>query len=330
MRTDSTPRHLLGAAVLIFNPTTGTRLAPLDQVLRFLIILFGTLFLLSLAAPAPAQQPLEEARDLYAAARYEESLALLNRLRQSAGVSPLQARNVEQYRSLCLLALGRQAEAREAIAAAVVSDPMYMPSEEDASPRVREAFDDVRRQMLPEIIAREYAAAKTTFERKEYDAAIDQFRRVLVLLDEPVVGGRLQDLRTLTDGFLQLSVGAQAAADAAARPAAEAPPDLDPPSGLQALASTGDAGVVPPVTVRQDLPRLPSAIPLTSPAQGLLELIISEEGTVESATLVNSVHRVYDPLLLNAARIWRYQAATRHGVPVRFRKVIQVNLDPAR
>jgi hypothetical protein len=36
---------------------------------------------------------------------------------------------------------------------------------------------------------------------------------------------------------------------------------------------------------------------------------------------------VYDPLLLSAARDWRYRPATVKGVPVKFRKVIQITID---
>ena len=36
---------------------------------------------------------------------------------------------------------------------------------------------------------------------------------------------------------------------------------------------------------------------------------------------------LYDPLLLSAAKGWKYRPATRDGQPVRFRKIIQVTLE---
>jgi len=85
--------------------------------------------------PALAQDnPLIAARDLYAAARYDEALAMLNGLRPQETGNANNLRSIEQYRSLCLLALGRGTEAEAAIAAVVASDPMYLPSESEASP----------------------------------------------------------------------------------------------------------------------------------------------------------------------------------------------------
>ena len=89
------------------------------------------------AAPLAAQpNPLVAARELYASARYDEALAMLNGLSPADAGNPLERRYVEQYRSLCLLALGRGSEAEQAIAAVVTADPAYRPSEAEASPRV--------------------------------------------------------------------------------------------------------------------------------------------------------------------------------------------------
>src|SRR4051812_28852683 len=152
---------------------------------------------LLLAIPAAAQQPspLAAARDLYASARYDEALAVLNGMRPGDGVAP-DRKAVEQYRSLCLLALGRGTEAESAIAAVVTADPLFVPAEADASPRVRLAFSDVRQRLLPQIATTRYAAAKAAYDRKDYSVAEAQFRSLLTLLDDPQMGGRLPDLRT--------------------------------------------------------------------------------------------------------------------------------------
>ena len=115
-----------------------------------------------LATPALAQDgPLAVARDLYASARYDEALAMLNGVRQQESANPINLRSIEQYRSLCLLALGRGAEAEAAIAVVVASDPMYQPTETEASPRVRTAFSEVRQRQLPDIARTRYASAKS-------------------------------------------------------------------------------------------------------------------------------------------------------------------------
>src|SRR6476661_10556510 len=148
-------------------------------------ILVTVSFLVAFAAPAHAQlrdgreNPLTAARDLYASARYDEALAVLNGLPSDAVASD--RRSIEQYRSLCLLALGRGSEAESAIAAVVTADPGYQPSESDASPRVRAAFSDVRKRLLPEIVTTRYSIAKSAFDRKDYQSAEQVFRQVIAL-----------------------------------------------------------------------------------------------------------------------------------------------------
>jgi tetratricopeptide (TPR) repeat protein len=167
---------------------------------------------LAFVMPASAQQdnsPLTAARDLYASARYDEALAVLNGIQPGEGPLP-DRKSIEQYRSLCLLALGRGTEAESAIAAVVTVDPLFQPSEADASPRVRAAFSDVRQRLLPEIASSRYASAKASFDRKEFVAAEQQFKALLALIDDPQMGGRLKDLRVLVAGFLDLSTAAGA------------------------------------------------------------------------------------------------------------------------
>src|SRR5205807_2368275 len=82
------------------------------------------------------------ARGLYASAAYDEALALLNRMHASERPAA-EARVIEQYRAFCLLALGRAADAERAIEAVVTAEPSYHPSDNDVSPRIRNAFADV-------------------------------------------------------------------------------------------------------------------------------------------------------------------------------------------
>lgn len=296
------------------------------------IRILTTLWLALMVAPATAQvrdgrdNPLAAARELYASARYDEALAVLNRLRPEEAPVP-ERRSIEQYRSLCLLALGRGSEAEAAIAAVVTADPLFQPSESDASPRVRTAFSDVRQRLLPEIASAQYAVAKATFDRKDYASAERQFREVLALLDDPVMAGRLADLRVLASGFLDLSVAANAPPPEpkpAPVEAAPAPPTAPPRPDPNRVFVAEDAGVVPPVAVRQELPRVPPAIMPQIRDRGLLEIVIDENGRVTFIAMRSPVHAQYDPLVLAAAREWRYRPATMNGVPVKFRKLIRI------
>src|SRR3954470_23817867 len=93
------------------------------------------------AGGAAAQDSIDAARELYAAAAYEDALAVLNRL-HPADRPAIEARSIEQYRAFCLLALGRAPEAERAIAAVVTGEPLYQPQQADVSPRVRSMFSD--------------------------------------------------------------------------------------------------------------------------------------------------------------------------------------------
>ena len=284
------------------------------------------------ATPALAQDgPLAVARDLYASARYDEALAMLNGVRQQESANPVNLRSIEQYRSLCLLALGRGSEAEAAIAVVVASDPMYQPTETEASPRVRTAFSEVRQRQLPDIARTRYASAKSAFDRKDYQSAEQQFRELLRLIDDPDMGGRLGDLRLLVNGFVDLSTASAAPPPEPAKPeprreetapAPVAPTAPDP----QRVFSMDDDGVAVPTPIRQDVPRVPAQVANQTRDRGILEIVIDEQGRVINATIRVSLHPIYDAQILVAAREWKYSPALVNGRPVKFRKTIQITV----
>jgi hypothetical protein len=305
-------------------------------------ILVTASMVIALAAPAHAQlrdgreSPLSAARDLYASARYDEALAVLNGLRPSEGITT-DRKSIEQYRSLCLLALGRGTEAESAIAAVVTADPLFMPGEADASPRVRTAFSDVRQRLLPEIAATRYSAAKGAFDRKDFASAEVQFRDLIALLNDPQMIGRLNDLRTLANGFVDLSAAAAAPPPepkkveipaAPPAPMAAAPQPAQPAELQQQHVWTAEEkGVTLPVALRQDVPRVPTGFASRARDRGLLEVLIDEQGRVVNMVLRIPLHPLYDTMLLAAARDWKYKPATVDGVPVKFRKLIQITVE---
>lgn len=272
---------------------------------------------------------LAAARELYASAAYEDALVVLSRLPQAN--RPDEARIVDQYRALCLLALGRTGEAEQAIEAVVGGDPAYRPAS-DVSPRVRAAFSDVRRRMLPAIIQQKYRQAKASFDRKEFATAATEFTRMLEMMTDPdaqAAGSQppLSDLRTLAAGFRDLSVSA--AAPPPPPPAPEpAPEPLPPPKPLRLSYSAADASVTPPVIIRQELPPYPGTI--GNGKQGMIEITIDEHGAVEAAIIRQTISPQYDGVAIAASKTWRYRPATLNGMPVKYRKAVQIYVKPER
>jgi tetratricopeptide (TPR) repeat protein len=287
----------------------------------------------SVTAAAADQDSLAAARDLYAAAAYEDALATLNRL-HPADRPAIEARAIEQYRAMCLLALGRGVEAEQAIQAVIQHDPTYQPT--DVSPRVRTAFSEVRRRVLPGVVEQRYAAAKTAYDRKDFAAAASGFGEVLALLADPDVAPAagqppLSDLKTLASGFRDLAVAAATPPPVPAAPPVPVaqrqvviPARPDPAR----IYGPSDANVVPPVAVRQELPPFPGPVPAAM--QGAMDIIIDETGAVVSATMSARVSAAYDAHALAAARTWRYRPATLNGTPVKYRKTIQIAVKASR
>jgi TonB family protein len=295
------------------------------------VAVFATAIVLT-AASAGAQDPdLSTARELYASAAYDDALAMLNRLRNSDHPAT-QSRAIEQYRAFCLLALGRSSDAEQAIEAVVAAEPSFQPGDSDASPRIRSAFTTVRRRMLPSIIQQKYAQSKAAFDRKEYAAAAEGFTQVLAALADQDVAAEakqppLSDLRTLAGGFQELAAKASAAPAPAPAPASPAPMKAvaaPPPPAVPRIYTGAESNVTPPVVINQTLPPFPGQVVI--PRNGKLEVVIDEQGAVESAVMTGSVSQTYDAMVLAATRTWRYRPATASGVPVKFRKTVQINI----
>jgi hypothetical protein len=284
---------------------------------------------------AAAQSTLPAARDLYAAAAYEDALQILNTIRGTAQ-PPEDGRAVEQYRAFCLLALGRTAEAESAIEALVQVAPSYRPADADMSPRVRTAFHEVRRRTLPAVIQRTYEKANAAFARKD-PAAVDGFKLVLDLLADPDLGAAatqspLAELRTLSTGFLALSTAPTPAPPPAPIPAPPPPPPTlvvaPPPPRVPTtnrIYGPEDVNVMPPIVVRQSFAPLADVFAVHA---GIVEILIDEVGEVITAKTVVAVNAAYDRLALATARSWRYRPATLDGAAVKYRTIVQLPAKP--
>jgi protein TonB len=217
----------------------------------------------------------------------------------------------------------------------VAAEPSYRPAN-DLSPRVRNAFSDVRRRVLPSIIQQRYMQAKASFDRKEFAAAASGFAQVLDTMNDPDAAAvinkpPLSDLRTLAVGFKDLATTAVPPPPLPAAPppsTAPAAPMAQPPALPKAprVFTSNDGEVTPPTVIRQDLPTYPGQVPIGK--QGMIEVVIDESGAVESALMRISVSPAYDQMALSAVRAWRYRPATVNGLPVKYRKAVQVTIRP--
>ena len=169
-----------------------------------------TVAVLLLSGPSlQAQDSLEAARQLYTSAEYTSALTMLNAL--STSESPREDRRaIALYRTLCLLAVGRGAEADRAIEAMVSTDPLYRPDADDIPPRMRAAISEARKRMLPAILQERYKHSKAAFDRQDFEQAASGFKEMLDGLADPDIAiaasqSPLADLKTLAVGFHELS-----------------------------------------------------------------------------------------------------------------------------
>jgi protein TonB len=308
------------------------------------------------------EDPLDAARTLYMSAAYEEALAALTGL--PAGVDVDQA---DKFRALCQLALNRTQDAQQTLEQLATRRPMLKLDESEA-PKLIAMFRDARARVLPAAAKTMYAEAKGSFEKGDFSAARRQFGDLMSVLSEKELAGQaaFSDMKLVAEGFLKLAdqqLAVQRAGAAAStsqpvptsqlapptQPAPSQPsPTGQPPSKGQPSASTqasepapahadapriytiADQEVVPPVAIDQTIP------PWTPPLgnlryqefSGLLEVFVDETGAVTSVAIVQHLNVVYDQLLTNAAKRWRYRPAMRNGQPVKYRKQLNIVLRP--
>ncbi|HJR59570.1 MAG TPA: TonB family protein [Vicinamibacterales bacterium] len=276
---------------------------------------FGLLCLV-ITAPAAAQN-IDRVRELYVAAAYEEALAAM----PTVASEPART-DVEQYRALCLLALGREAEAVEAVERLVRDHPTYLPPEGETSPRMQAIFAAARAKLVPDIARQTYVDGKAAYEARDHDVARTTFQRTLDLMDSLPDTARtgLADLRLLAAEFLELStLRPVVAADAAPPPVANR--EVPEPAALEYAA---------PVAIQEAMPRWipPDRTAMRTEYVGMLRVHIGRDGRVQSATILKSSHPVYDSAVLRAAPGWTYRPATRGGQPVVAQKDVQIRLVP--
>ena len=289
--------------------------------------------------------PLTRAKQLYEAASYSEALAAL----KQAGTGDVV--EAETYRALCFLALGQPREAERALEHLVMTRPFATLDASSVSPRVVAIFDAVRKRTIPAAAKEMYQRARATFDQGDLESAAREFQEVVKLAESapPDRAELMSELKMLATGFVRLAETPRKPAPAAAA-APSTPPAAQPQAERASAASNGVAGSVPrmaatvvgqpvpgaggapifdasspnirpPIVVKRPIPAWPelSATTWKGNFKGLLEIVVDETGAVAESTLVERIHPVYDNLLLNAVRTWKFNPAINNGEPVRYR-----------
>jgi TonB family protein len=287
--------------------------------LRWPLVACGCLILLLSAASSAAAQATEvDFKALYAAAEYDKALEV---------VGSLDTLEAQQYKALCLLALGRTADAGTAIESLVNASPTFIPSSEDAPPRFVELVTKVRQKLLPTIARRVFIEGRERYNEKQSEEAVNRFSLVLTLLKDPAFTdlNAKQDLETLATGFIDLAKASPAPVKVVAAPPESVPsPAVAPAPAAPAAAPK----VVPPVALVQTVPPMPMDIAARVGAKLVMLVHIDAAGRVTSATVKESAHPRYDRVVVLATRDWRYTPATLNGLAIAAEQVVTIQPQP--
>jgi TonB family protein len=276
----------------------------------FQALAFGIVGTIGLSSPAAAQEPLKRAKALYDAAAYEDALTVL---------TPVDMPEAQQYKALCLLALGRAQDAAGAVEKLVAAQPMFEPSAQDVPPRFVTLVSDTKRKLLPSLARRTFNEGREEFRNGSREEALVRFNLVMTLTSDPSFkqSADAEDLRTLAAGFIDLAKATappSAPAPAVAASAPEPSRSLDPPE------------IVQPIVVKQFIPPVPAEVGTQGGPVLSVRVVIGTNGKVTDASIQQPSHPLYDRLVLQAARDWTYQPAKMNGRPVTSEKVVTVQL----
>jgi len=199
-----------------------------------------TLALMGVPHTAHAQTSLADAKTLYINASYSEALAVLDQGVGAAGSDLGRTAELQHYRALCLIALGRTDEAEQAIALSVNADPFATPDTSELAPRVVSVFTAARGRLLPDVARRVMAEGRQLMQKADPAGAHRRFEAVTRLLSDPALVGRadLSDLILAANALAEL---AQTQIAAAARPVTADPPAA-PPAATPTPVAPANAG----------------------------------------------------------------------------------------
>jgi tetratricopeptide (TPR) repeat protein len=281
------------------------------------------------ASSNAAEGSLDDAKKLYAAASFENALAVLAQIDADASKAP----DVLEYKALCLLALGRFEEAQSVVDTLVSTAPTFVPADDDVPPRFIAVLNDIRRRLLPEITKRLFNDARDQFHKKNQSMAKEQFEQVLRLTDDGVWrdSNDAEDLRTLASAFLELVNSAQRPDDPIPSRAADSVPASATSSetvGAAPVVARSHTELQPPIAIEQSMPkwRPTDAVTALRHFTGAVRIRIGKDGHVVGAAIEVATDPDYDKQLLEAARSWRYVPGRRNGEPIEMDKLVTFHL----
>ena len=265
--------------------------------------------MLCLSSSTGAQVTEVDFRTLYAAAEYDKALE---------AIASLDSVEAQQYKALCLLALGRQADANTAIEALVNASPTFVPSSEDAPPRFVELVTKVRQKLLPVIARRTFADGRDRYTSKATGEALTQFSLVLTLLSDPAFTDAMPNRiwkRWPRDSSISRMRRRRLPSPCLQNRRRRRPPTRDPDGATEGYG---------PHSARTERPAdaYGHRDPCDRKAGGSRPDRCDREG--DEATVKESVHPRYDRIVTEAARDWRYTPATRDGSPIPSEQVVTV------
>lgn len=161
--------------------------------------------LAALSAPPAglsAADPMVEVKSLYATAAYEDTLALLSRI-EAAGDADVRD-GIDEYRALCLMALGRDGDAEKAMEALATRHPLTLEQLDQRAPRFVSLYQQVRARLVPTLATTAYASGKRAYDSGAFPEAAAQFREAVALL-ESLKASQPSELALLASGFLALA-----------------------------------------------------------------------------------------------------------------------------
>jgi TonB family protein len=132
----------------------------------------------------------------------------------------------------------------------------------------------------------------------------------------PLSQGAAAGSRQATSPPVQTAANAPRPAASSAAPASASGPRV---------YSIDDEGVIPPVAIEQRMPAMTPQMQMITRAMktnGVIDVLVDEEGRVLDATIRQSLNSNFDTLIVRTARQWKYRPAMKDGVAVRFVKTL--------
>ena len=259
-----------------------------------------------LAAPAHAQSgPLDVARDLYASARYDEALAMLNGVRQQESGNPtISGRSSSTGRSAC----SRSGAAPKRKRRLPWSWP---PIRCTSRPRPKRRLACGRRSpkcvsaSCPTSRAPAMPRRRPSFDRKDYPVRRTAVPRTAPPDRRPGYGRTSGRSAHARDGLCRPERRRRGAAPRPSRNPKPRREEAAPPAPAPAVPDAADActrpttrACTPATPIRQEVPRVPMQIANQTRERGILDVTIDEQGRVISAAIRVGLHPIYDSQML--------------------------------